>query len=295
MTEIQLTYVLRAAQLHSISLAATQLHVSQPSVSVQITRLEQELGFRIFNRDRKAGLTITRSGATFLDGMTRIQQDYQALLRRCAEQSGGCSAARIGFFSAWDLSGLLPEIRARVIEQCPECTLQLEAYSFRELIEQLENGNLDAILSVRTAVPVTSGLDVMLVGQTRAVLVYAAAHPLCVPGCPSLADFHRDTFFVLPSEECPYSTDSNQSYFLSQMMQPRIEVVPNLETMLARIAEGDGYGVFDSISRCLQFDGLAYLPLDSEISLCMAQRTGSWNPVVDAFCVAVQESIACGL
>ena len=53
MTEIQLTYTLRAAQLHSISLAAAQLHVSQPSVSVQITRLEQELGFRIFDRDRK--------------------------------------------------------------------------------------------------------------------------------------------------------------------------------------------------------------------------------------------------
>ena len=64
---------------------------------------------------------------------------------------------------------------------------------------------------------------------------------------------------------------------------------------LGRIAEGDGYGVFDSISRCLQFDGLAALPLDSEISLCMAQRTGSWNPVVDAFCLAVQESMAAGI
>ena len=111
MTEIQLTYTLRAAQLHSISLAAAQLHVSQPSVSVQITRLEQELGFRIFDRDRKTGLTLTRSGATFLEGMNRIRQDYQALLRRCAEQNGGCTAARIGFFSAWDLSALLPGIR----------------------------------------------------------------------------------------------------------------------------------------------------------------------------------------
>lgn len=295
MTEIQLTYTLRAAQLHSVSLAAAQLHVSQPSVSVQITRLEQELGFRIFDRDRKAGLTLTRSGATFLEGMNRIRQDYQALLRRCAEQNGGCTAARIGFFSAWDLSALLPGIRARVAEQCPECALRLEAYSFRELVERLESGALDAILSVRTAVPVSSGLDVTLVGQTRAVLIYAAGHPLHTPGHPTLADFHKDTFLVQPSEECPYSTDSNQSYFLSQMMQPRIEMVPNLDTMLCRIAEGDGYGVFDSISRCLQFDGLAALPLDSEISLCMAQRTGSWNPVVDAFCLAVQESMAAGI
>ena len=93
MTEIQLTYTLRAAQLHSVSLAAAQLHVSQPSVSVQITRLEQELGFRIFDRDRKTGLTLTHSGATFLEGMNRIRQDYQALLRRCAEQNGGCTAA----------------------------------------------------------------------------------------------------------------------------------------------------------------------------------------------------------
>ena len=292
MKEYQLTYTLRAAQLHSISLAAAQLHVSQPSVSVQITRLEQELGFRIFDRDRKTGLTLTRSGAAFLDGMNRIRQDYQALLRRCAEQSGGRSAARIGFFSAWDLSGVLPGVRARVAEQCPECMLQMEAYSFRELVERLESGDLDAILSVRTAVPVSSGLDVTLVGQTHAVLVYAAEHPLHTPGHPVLADFHQDTFFVQPSEECPYSTDSNQSYFLSQMMQPRVEVVPNLETMLSRIAEGGGYGVFDSISRCLQYDGLAALPLDSGISLCMAQRAGSWNPVVDAFCLAVQESMA---
>ena len=199
MTEIQLTYTLRAAQLHSVSLAAAQLHVSQPSVSVQITRLEQELGFRIFDRDRKTGLTLTRSGATFLEGMNRIRQDYQALLRRCAEQNGGCTAARIGFFSAWDLSALLPGIRVRVAEQCPECALRLEAYSFRELVERLESGALDAILSVRTAVPVSSGLDVTLVGQTRAVLIYAAGHPLHTPGHPTLADFHKDTFLVQPS------------------------------------------------------------------------------------------------
>ena len=85
MTEIQLTYTLRAAQLHSVSLAAAQLHVSQPSVSVQITRLEQELGFRIFDRDRKTGLTLTRSGATFLEGMNRPPA---GLLRRF------CAAAR---------------------------------------------------------------------------------------------------------------------------------------------------------------------------------------------------------
>ena len=289
MTNLQLTYLLKVAQLHSVSLAAAQLHVTQPSVSVQITRLEKELGFRIFERGRKDGLALTRSGKTFVDGVGQLQQDYQKLLRRCAEQGEDDPAARIGFFSDWNLSGMIGAAQRCVLEQYPEAELTLEAYPFRELVERLENSELDAILSVRTAVPVSAALEVTLVGETQAVLVYSEQHPLRVAGHPTLSDFHSDTFFVLPSEECPYAADRNQSYFLSQMMQPRIEVVPNLDTMLCRIADGGGYGVFDSISRCLQYEGLSYLPLDSGITLCMAQRAGSFNPVVDRFCLGVQQ------
>lgn len=292
MTELQLTYLLKVAQLHSVSLAAAQLHVTQPSVSVQITRLEKELGFCIFERGRKDGLALTRSGKAFVDGVGQMQQDFRELLRRCAEQGENDPAARIGFFSDWSLSGMIAAAQRGVLAQWPEAELTLEAYPFRELVERLENNELDAILSVRTAVPVSSALEVTLVGETKAMLVYSARHPLRTPGHPTLSDFHSDTFFVLPSEECPYSTDRNQSYFLSQMMQPRIEVVPNLDTQMCRIADGGGYGVVDSISRCLQYEGLASMPLDSEITLCMAQRAGSYNPVVDQFCVEVQRYLA---
>ena len=292
MTSLQLTYLLEVARFRSFSQAADSLHITQPSVSVQITRLEQELGFQIFDRSHKTALNVTPGGQVFLDGVLVLKREYGDLIKKAADaQVNGIWTARIGFLEAWDFSGISAWIMRVVEREFPGGRLYLEAYSFREMTERLEDNRLDAIFSVRTAIPPADYLEILPIGATDEVVLYRAGHAAVDPSGPTLTDFLDDTFLVLPECENPLSTDSNQSYFLSQTLQPKIREVPNLETMVNEIAAGNGFGVFDSMTRYCSYDGLKTLALNRKIPVCVARKSTSSNALVDLFCRCMQEHL----
>jgi len=78
----QLRYFILAAETQNLSLAAKQLGISQPSLSRSITRLENDLGVKLFSRSGKK-ITLNERGKTFLAGV----RDSLALLDTAAEES----------------------------------------------------------------------------------------------------------------------------------------------------------------------------------------------------------------
>lgn len=78
MTFQQLQYLLEVQQTNSISKAASNLFVSNSSISVAVSSLEDELGFAIFNRSQK-GLVPTRDGLRVLQYAERICKTYDQM------------------------------------------------------------------------------------------------------------------------------------------------------------------------------------------------------------------------
>lgn len=78
MTFAQLQYLLEIHRSGSVSQAAKKLFVSQPSISLTLKALEEELGYPIFLRTRK-GLIPTSQGAAVIDHATRICESYRLL------------------------------------------------------------------------------------------------------------------------------------------------------------------------------------------------------------------------
>lgn len=78
MTFAQLQYLLEVHRAGSVSQAAKKLFVSQPSISLTLKALEEELGYPIFLRTRK-GLIPTSQGAAVIDHATRICESYRLL------------------------------------------------------------------------------------------------------------------------------------------------------------------------------------------------------------------------
>jgi LysR family transcriptional repressor of citA len=66
-----------AARLNSLTLAAERLFLAQPTVTVQIARLEEQLGYPLFKRSH-TGVTLTPAGHRFLPHATRILETYDA-------------------------------------------------------------------------------------------------------------------------------------------------------------------------------------------------------------------------
>jgi len=81
MTLQQLKYVIEVARNRSISKAAQQLFISQPSLSNAIKELENELGVTIFSRTNK-GIVITPEGSEFLGYARQVIEQTDLLENR---------------------------------------------------------------------------------------------------------------------------------------------------------------------------------------------------------------------
>jgi len=80
----QLRYVVAVARTRNFSRAAEQCHVSQPSLSQQIQKLEDELGERLFDRMKRA-VKLTPQGETFLPRAMRILEEADAAKREASD------------------------------------------------------------------------------------------------------------------------------------------------------------------------------------------------------------------
>ncbi len=85
MTVQQLRYAIAVAELGSITEAAKELHLSQPSLSTAIRDLEKEVGIKIFNRNR-SGISITTEGMEFLGYARQVTEPMQMLVDHYIEQ-----------------------------------------------------------------------------------------------------------------------------------------------------------------------------------------------------------------
>src|SRR5580700_5192753 len=80
----QLRYVVAVARIGNFSRAAEECHVSQPSLSQQVQKLEDELGERLFDRLKRA-TRLTFSGQTFLRRAVRILEEADAAKREATD------------------------------------------------------------------------------------------------------------------------------------------------------------------------------------------------------------------
>ena len=78
MTVQQLKYILKVAEVGSITEAAKLLFISQPSMSNSIKETEKEAGITIFLRSR-TGITLTKDGAEFLGYARQVIQQMELL------------------------------------------------------------------------------------------------------------------------------------------------------------------------------------------------------------------------
>ena len=92
----QLTYFVAIAQSGIITAAAQKLHMSQPPLSLQLQKLEDELGCPLFERDTRH-LHMTQAGELFYERTQGILQQYADLKREMADlQAGGRGLLCIG-------------------------------------------------------------------------------------------------------------------------------------------------------------------------------------------------------
>jgi len=177
----QLQYVAAVAELASFRKAAEAVRVAQPSLSAQIAQVEDQLGVRLFDRDRRRVL-LTAAGQAFLARARRILLEADELVD--AARSLGDPLAgplRLGVIPTVG-PYLLPEIAPALRTRYPRLSFLWTEEKTATLVERLGKAELDgALLALEAEV---GDLPRVVLGKDPFVFAAPPGHPLSAPGRP---------------------------------------------------------------------------------------------------------------
>ncbi|WP_033216037.1 LysR family transcriptional regulator [Kitasatospora phosalacinea] len=173
----QLAYFVAVADARHFTRAAELSHVSQPSLSQQIRSLERELGAELFHRSR-SGTTLTDAGEALLPLARRILADTDSA-RRAVAETVQLRRGRVRFGAPPSLcASLVPQVLGSYRAEYPGVDLRLTEGGSRDLVRDLEAGQLDLALVVASPVSEPSAaMDVTPLLHEDLVLVSASPLP----------------------------------------------------------------------------------------------------------------------
>jgi DNA-binding transcriptional LysR family regulator len=156
--------------------SAELIHLSQPALSLRIRALEEEVGVRLFERNRRK-TTLTAAGVAFRDDAARaLSQLEQAIRRARLAASGKLGLLRIGFVSTAG-SEIVPDIVRQFRKSNPDVQFSLRNILTAEQVQMLESGALD-VGFLRVPIGEHSALDLATVHREPFVLVVPSSHKL---------------------------------------------------------------------------------------------------------------------
>ncbi|MGB2022949.1 MAG: hydrogen peroxide-inducible genes activator [Flavobacteriaceae bacterium] len=146
MTLTQLRYLLSVAEYGNFTLAAEKSFVTQPTLSMQIQKLEEELEVKIFNRNTKP-IGLTAIGETIVAQAKIILQEAQRMEDAVAQEKGSVSGTfRLGIIPTV-MPTLLPMFLTNFIKKYPKVDLKIEEITTENICNLIDKGQLDAGIS----------------------------------------------------------------------------------------------------------------------------------------------------
>lgn len=146
MTITQLYYVLAVAEHKNFTLAAEKCFVTQPTLSMQIQKLEEELDIQIFDRTKKP-IQLTEIGAKIVSQAKNIVNESDRIKDIVDQQKGYFGGEfKIGIIPTV-MPTLLPMFLNNFIKKYPKIHLVIEEHNTEEIIKRLKSGHLDAAIA----------------------------------------------------------------------------------------------------------------------------------------------------
>jgi LysR family hydrogen peroxide-inducible transcriptional activator len=142
MTLVQLEYIVALDTYRSFGLAAEKCFVTQPTMSMQVQKLEDELGVKLFDRSKQP-ITPTEIGIEILEQSRNILKESYKLKELISNQKSSVSGElRIGIIPTM-APYLMPKVISAFMEKYPDVQLVIWEYMTDQIIHELKNGLLD--------------------------------------------------------------------------------------------------------------------------------------------------------
>lgn len=259
-TMIQLRYFLAVAEMESFTRAAQACRVSQPSLSLQIQNLEQNIGHSLFERGKKqialteAGQQLRPRAEKILKNTDEIEHFFRLGFK---EEEGKLTVGIIPTMGPYVLPSVLDQLQLNY----PKCKIHVYEDLTENLIKMIKKREID--VAIMSDVPVDTGIESEVLGQE----IFVAALT------PSLAK-KRTSISTQELSKYPF-IKLNPIHCMGKQIDEYCQSFPNehpveyhssqLQTIQELIRRNDGVSILPSM--CANKDrqeGVAYLDLKPE-------------------------------
>ncbi|MEJ6004787.1 hydrogen peroxide-inducible genes activator [Paucibacter sp. AS339] len=199
MTLTELRYIVAAARERHFGRAAEACHVSQPTLSVAIKKLEEELDLKIFERGANE-ISVTPLGEEIVRQAQSVIEQANAI-KEIAKRGKDPLAGPLRLGIIYTIGPyLLPALVKGVIEHYPQMPLMLQENFTVKLLEMLRVGELDCAIMAEPFPD--SGLAVAPLYDEDFMIAVPASHPFATRDAVSAEELKQETMLLLGAGHC---------------------------------------------------------------------------------------------
>jgi LysR family hydrogen peroxide-inducible transcriptional activator len=269
MTLTELKYIVAVARERHFGRAAEACFVSQPTLSVAIRKLEDELGVQLFERG-STEVSVTPTGQQIVEQAQRVLEQTSAI-REIARQGKDPLSGPLRVGVIYTIGPyLLPGLVRRMIADAPQMPLVLQENFTIKLLESLRQGDLDVAL-LADPFP-DQGLMTQAVYDECFIVAVPRGHPWAKRSAIRSEELKQETMLLLGTghcfrdqvlEVCPELSRFSQA---SSGIQKTFEG-SSLETIRHMVASGIGVTVLPMMARPEPSDDglLVYVPFEPPV------------------------------
>src|SRR5699024_1837328 len=144
----QLKFLDAIVRHRNITRAANELYISQPSMSMSVKKFEEELGFKLFERN-KNGLQLTEQGQEFynkshhiIQGLNQLEKDRKII------KDKGVETLKVGVIESF--RKYVPKLVSSFLQQNPAKNISVIERNSNEVLEELLNYNIHFGITTNT-------------------------------------------------------------------------------------------------------------------------------------------------
>jgi DNA-binding transcriptional LysR family regulator len=286
-----LRYFLAVAEELHFGRAATRLGISQPPLSQQIQRLEQELGTPLFERTRRR-VALTDAGRALVEEARPILANVEGAITNVQRAGRGEMGVLTVAFAASVMFLELPQIIRRFRNEYPNVRLDLRELPTAMQLAGLRAGELD--LGFARQPPHDPALKLETVLREPLLIAVGKDHPLGAKPRITLRDLAHEDFVLFPHEVAPGLHRQVLALCKSAGFVPRVvQVSRELYTTVSLVEGGVGVTIIPASVTKMGWTGVRYEPIRSVrggTRIDMAWRVDNTRPVLNAFLSVVRDT-----
>jgi DNA-binding transcriptional LysR family regulator len=267
----QIEVFLNVARYKNLSLAAERMYISQPALSRTLSRFEESIGARVFNRSNK-GVELTSEGEYLYSQLEPLYNNMSSVIKSArglaAEERRALRIIEPISYDAVEDFDIIKDTVRQYVKRNPDVIMSETLCDFAELRQQLEYGNTDLTVTQDFALSGIPNISRRIIGVYNMYIAISEGHELAAyDDLTKNPDRLQDeTLYIVPQTGTLF--DKEQAFMSYRQMgfSPKhIEFVPNFPTLLHTIRRKKGYSICGRFKH-IGADDIKYYPIPLELN-----------------------------